>query len=447
MDKQEIKHEKMTTTPIPRLVWSLAIPTIISMLISSIYNLTDTFFVGRLGTQSIAAVGIVISVMALIQAFGFFFGHGAGNFISRKLGSKETGAANQIGSIGFFLAFSFGIVFALVGIIFLEPLSLVLGSTPTILPYTKDYLRFILLAAPFMMSGLVLNNMLRYQGNAMYGMVGMISGAVVNIGLDPLFIFGLGMGVSGAALATLSSQFVSFVVLLVMNEKSGVVKIRFSFFRPTVYFLKEIFRGGIPSLLRQSLASIAVVFLNTAAGAYGDVAIAALSIVGRVMMFCGMIMIGFAQGFQPVCGFNYGAKLYHRVREAFRYCNVVMLIFLIFGTVIFALFAPQIIAIFRPGDAEVIAIGTRALRFQCISLVLGGFIALSNMMLQTMGMAAKASLIASARQGLFYIPLVLILPKIFGLDGLLLTQVTSDILTFSIAVPLSVGVLKGLTKT
>ena len=442
MTKQEQKHHQMTTAPIPRLIWTLAVPTIVSMLISSIYNLTDTFYVGMLSTQATAAVGIVVSVMALIQAFGFFFGHGAGNFISRKLGNRETDTANQMGSIGFFLAILFGLLVTTVGTIFLEPIALLLGSTPTTLPHVKDYLRLILFGAPFMMSSLVLNNMLRYQGNAMYGMVGMVSGAIVNIGLDPLFIFGFDMGVSGAAMATLCSQIVSFSVLLVMNEKSGVVKIRFAHFRPTFYFLKELFRGGVPSLLRQGIASFAIIFMNTEAARHGDVAIAAMSIVGRVMMLCGMIMIGFAQGFQPVCGFNYGAKLYHRVREAFKYCNVVMLIFLVFGTAVFALFAPHIVAIFRRDDAEVIAIGTRALRFQCIALVLGGYIAISNMMLQTLGMAAKASLVASARQGLFYIPLVLILPRIFGLDGLLISQAVSDILTFSVAVPLTVGVLR-----
>lgn len=444
LSKQEIKYQKMTTEAIPKLVCTLAVPTIISMLISSIYNLTDTFFVGRINTQATAAVGIVFSVMALIQACGFFFGHGAGIFISRKLGCREIDSANQMGTVGLFSAFLFGVFAAAAGIIFLEPLAVLLGSTPTVLPYTIAYLRLTLLGAPFMTMSLVLNNMLRYQGNAMYGMVGMVAGAVINIGLDPLFIFVLDMGVAGAALATVVSQFISFILLLVMNEKSGGIKISFRYFKPSASFFGEMARGGVPSLLRQGLASVAVVFLNNAAAIYGDSTIAAMSIVGRVMFFCGAIMIGFGQGFQPVCAFNYGAKLFGRVKEAFSFCNKVLLIFMIFMAVIFAVFATEIVTVFRREDAEVIAVGARVLRFQSIAMPLGGFIALSNMMLQVMGRAARASIIASARQGLFFIPLILIMPGIFGLNGLLLTQMVADILTFAVALPLTIGVLKEL---
>jgi len=384
--------------------------------------------------------------MAMIQALGFFFGHGGGNFISRKLGSKEIEPANQMGSIAFIIAFMAGILVAVLGIVFLEPLSIMLGSTPTILPYTKAYLRLTLWGAPFMMTSLVLNNMLRYQGHAMYGMIGMVAGAVINIGLDPLFIFTFNMGVAGAALATVVSQFISFVILLYLNEISGGIKIRLNNFKPNLFFLHEIFKGGIPSLLRQGLASIAVVFLNKAAGLHGDVAIAAISIVFRVMIFSFSFLIGFGQGFQPVCGFNYGAKIYDRVKEAFKFCNITALIFLTVSAALLAIFAPQIITIFRSEDAEVIAIGTRALRYQTIFMPLGGFIVLSSMLFQTMGRATKASIVASARQGIFFIPLVLILPRLFGLEGLMLTQPIADLLTFITAVPLTVGVVRELSS-
>jgi Na+-driven multidrug efflux pump len=295
-----------------------------------------------------------------------------------------------------------------------------------------------------MMSSLVLNNILRYQGNAIYGMVGMVSGTVINIGLTPLFLFVFDLGISGVALSTVISQLISFILLLVMNEKSGGIKIHIKYFKPAKYFMAEMARGGIPSLLRQGLISIAVIFLNKAASEYGDAAIAALSIVNRIMLFCGMIVVGFGQGFQPICGFNYGAKLYERVKIAFRFCNQVLVVFLLVMTLFFTIFASPIIAVFRKEDVEVIAIGAKALRFQCIALPLGGFLALCNMMLQAMGRAVKASIIASARQGLFFIPLVLILPRFFGLNGLMLTQAIADIMAFMVAVPLTIRVLKEL---
>ncbi len=442
--KQDQKLQLMTTTPVQRLVCTMAVPTIISMMISSLYNMADTYFVGKLNTQSTAAVGIVFSVMAILQAFGFFFGQGSGNFISRKLGSRELEDANKMATLGFFLALLGGIVIMAAGILFLEPLALLLGSTPTILPYTKDYLRIILIGAPFMVAMLVLNNQLRFQGNAAYGMVGVVSGAVVNIGLDPLFIFVFDMGVAGAALATIISQFCSFVLLLVMNAKSGGVQIRLRYLKLERFFIKEIVRGGLPSLLRQGLASIAAIFLNKAAGVYGDVAIAAMSIVNRVIMFSGSILIGFGQGFQPVCGFNYGAKLYERVRKAYFFCIKIAVFFLSAAALLFMIFAPQIIRFFRAEDAEVIIIGARTLRFQSIALPLMGWIMISNMMLQSTGRVIRASIIAAARQGLFFLPLILILPGIFGLTGVQVTQAASDILTFFVSLPLAISVVKEL---
>lgn len=304
----------LTTTPVPRLIVSLAVPTIISMLVTSFYNMADTYFVGKINTQSTAAVGIVFSVMSIIQAVGFFFGHGSGNYISRKLGAQETGNAEKMAATGFFWALFMGIFLAVVGLIFLTPLSLALGSTPTILPYTEKYLGIILLGAPFMTASLVLNNQIRFQGNAAYAMVGIVSGAVINVILDPILIFVFDMGISGAALATVISQICSFSLLLYMCRKGGNIRIRFRNFTPSLAFIKEIIGGGTPSLARQGLASVATILLNVAAGAYGDAAIAGMSIVTRIAMFINAFLIGFGQGFQPVCGFNYGAGLYARVR-------------------------------------------------------------------------------------------------------------------------------------
>lgn len=447
---QEEKVTYMTTQPVNHLVCEMAVPTIISMLVTAFYNMADTFFVGKINTQSTAAVGVVFSVMALIQALGFFFGHGSGNFISRRLGARKYEEANIMAATGFFCAFLCGIVVEVLGLIFLEPIALLLGSTPTILPYTEAYLRIILLGAPFITSSFVLNNQLRFQGSASYAMVGIVSGAVLNIGLDPLFIFVFDMGVGGAALATIISQICSFFLLLQGSRKGGNIQIRFKNFKPNAYYLKEITRGGFPSLCRQGLGSISSVLLNHAAGnyagIYADAAIAGMSIVTRFMMFANSALIGFGQGFQPVCGMNYGAKKYDRVREAFWFCVKYATIFLTVVSIGAFFFAQDIVTLFRKDDMDVIRIGTLALRLQCVSFPLGAWIVMSNMMLQSIGKAVKASLVAAARQGLFFIPLILILPRFFGLLGVQMSQTVADVFALILSIPLCFSVLKELKE-
>lgn len=443
---QEEKVNYMTTKHVPSLICELAVPTIISMLVTSLYNMADTFFVGKLNTQSTAAVGIVFTVMALIQAFGFFYGQGSGNYISRKLGAREYEDAAIMASTGFFMSIFTGIVIAIVGLIFLEPISLFLGSTPTILPYTKAYLRIILLGAPFIMASFVLNNQLRFQGSASYAMVGIVTGAIVNVVLDPIFIFVFEMGVAGAALATVISQAVSFTLLCFGSAKGGNIKISIRNFRPNKSILWEMGRGGFPSLCRQGLASVSGMLLNHAAGnyggMYGDAAIAAMSIVTRVSMFANSALIGFGQGFQPVCGMNYGAKKYGRVREGFLFCVKYSFGFLLIVATLGCVFAEPIITVFRKDDAEVIRIGTLALRLHCISFPLSSWIVMCNMMLQSMGRAAKASLVSAARQGVFFIPLIFILPYCFGLFGVQVCQPVSDICALLLSVPIGIGELK-----
>ena len=440
------KHKMMTTAPIPKLVTSLAIPTIISMLVTSFYVMADTYFVGQINTQSTAAVGISFSIMAIIQAFGFFFGHGSGNYISRKLGAKDYANAEKMASTGFFYAFSFGLLIAIIGNIFLTPICILLGSTETILPYAEKYLGIILLGAPFMASSLVLNNQMRFQGNAVYAMIGIIIGAVINIGLDPLLIFVLDMGVSGAALSTIISQFCSFMVLMYMDSKGTNIKIRFRNFTPSFAYLKEITYGGIPSLSRQGLVSLSTIMLNVAAGRYGDAAIAGMSIVTRICMFINSFVIGFGQGFQPVCGFNYGAGLYKRVREGFYFCVKTGVIFLTVCSIIGYLYAPEIVSWFRKDDPSVIEIGAAALRWQLITLPLGTWVILCNMLLQTIRIPGRALVLSSARQGLFFIPIIFILPHMLGLLGVEMCQAVSDFCSFILAFPLTVPVLKRLRE-
>ena len=441
-EKQEQKFHQMTETPVSTLICSLALPCIISMLVTAFYNMADTFFVGMLKSNSATgAVGVVFSLMAIIQAVGFFFGHGSGNFISRELGRQNFEEASNMAATGFFSAIAAGVLICILGQIFLEPLATLLGSTPTILPYTKAYLRVILFGAPWMTSSLVLNNQLRYQGSAAYAMVGIASGAVLNIGLDPLLIFTFDLGVAGAAWATIISQFVSFCLLLTGCSRGGNLHIHVSRIQRKWSYYEMIIKGGLPSLARQGLASVATICLNRAMRPYGDAAIAAMGVVQRITMFGGSAMIGFGQGFQPVCGFNYGAKLYSRVKEGFWFCVKSSTIFLLAVSAAGFAFAPQLIALFRD-DPDVIACGSEALRFQCVTLCLSGRIVMSNMMLQTIGKTASATFLAMARQGIFFIPLIYLLSRCLGLAGVQMTQSAADCLAFLCAVPLSQKALR-----
>ena len=446
-EKQEQKFHQMTEEPVGQLICRLALPCIISMLVTAFYNMADTFFVGMLKSNSATgAVGVVFSLMAIIQAVGFFFGHGSGNFISRELGKHNYEEASNMAATGFFSALAAGLLICVLGQIFLEPLAYLLGSTDTILPYAKAYLRVILIGAPWMTASLVLNNQLRFQGSAAYAMVGIASGAVLNIGLDPLLIFVFGMGVAGAAWATIFSQFVSFCLLLIGCTKGGNLHIHISRVQLKWSYYAMIIKGGLPSLARQGLASVATICLNQAARSYGDAAIAAMSVVQRIMMFGASAMIGFGQGFQPVCGFNYGARLYHRVKEGFWFCVKTSTVFLFAVGTLGFIFAPQLVALFRD-DPQVIAYGATALRFQCVTFCFQGWVVMSNMMLQTIGRTAPATFLAVARQGVFFIPLVWILSAAFGMLGIQMTQTVSDCLTLICAIPIQLKVLRELSAS
>lgn len=444
-EQQEQKFHQMTETPVSRLICRLALPCIISMLVTAFYNMADTFFVGMLHNKSATgAVGVVFSLMTVIQAVGFFFGHGSGNFISRELGRQNYGDASKMAATGFFSALTAGLLICVLGQLFLEPLAYLLGSTDTILPYTKDYLRYILIGAPWMTASLVLNNQLRFQGSAAYAMVGITGGAVLNIVLDPLLIFVCGMGVAGAALATIVSQFVSFCLLLAGCSRGGNLHIHVSQVQLKWSYYCQIIRGGLPSLGRQGLASFATICLNWAVRPYGDAAIAAMGIVQRIMMFGASAMIGFGQGFHPVCGFNYGAGLYRRVKQGFWFCVKTSTVFLLATGVLGFAFAPRLIALFQR-DPEVIAIGAAALRFQCATFCFQGWIIMSNMMLQTIGRTGPATFLATARQGVFFIPLVWLLATTLGLPGVQMTQAAADLLTLLVAIPIQLKVLRELS--
>lgn len=436
MKKSRDNYTFLTHAPIHKVIFTMALPTILSMLSTSMYNLADTYFVGSVNTQSVAAVGVSFSVMSVIQAVGFFFGHGSGNYISRQLGAKHTELAQKMAATGVVLSFMAGLAIAILGQIFLTPLAVLLGSTPTILPYTERYLGIILLGAPFMTLSLTLNNQMRFQGNAAYAMKGIISGVLLNLVLAPLLIMYFCMGITGAAIATLVSQTFGCCMLIMMSRRGQNIRVRLSDFTPSRAFVKEIVAGGTPSLSRQGLGSVSTMMLNVAAGAYGDAAIAGMSIVTRISFFVYAVVIGIGQGFQPLCGFCYGAGLYSRVREAFFFCIKCGTVFLTACAVAGFVADESIIELFR-SDPDVIGVGAAALRWQVVSFPLVTTIVLTNMLMQTIRKPVRANLVAAARSGLFFIPLIIVLPHFFGLLGVEMCQAWADVCSFALSVPIA----------
>ena len=432
--KQDAKFIRMTTRPVGGLVTAMAVPSIVSMLVSGIYNLADTFFIGQINTQSVAALGIVFSYMVLIQSVAIFFGQGSGNYISRALGRRERDDAEVMASVGLISSVLTGLILAALSFLFMKPILSMLGSTDTILPYATDYFSFILLGAPFIMGTFTLNNQMRHQGNAMLSMIGIVSGAVLNIALDPVFIFVLGLGIRGAGMATAISQFIGFCIMLGMTGRHGTLPLRLSCFKPSWQRYRDISAGGLPSLARQGLMSVSAICLNQLASAYGDGAIAAFSVVSRIAMLACAAMIGYGQGFQPVCGFNYGAGLFDRVRKAFWHSCLVSTIYCSLLAVLGWIFAQPLVTLFRD-DPEVIHIGSEVLRYQCYSFPLVGFITLANMYLQNIRKTIPAIIMASARQGIFFLPALFAGHALWGFTGIEVSQALADAGAFLFAVP------------
>ncbi len=439
---KEEKYIEMTTEPVEKLVFKFAIPAMVTMLITSIYNIVDTMFVGRISTEATAAVGVVFTYQALTQATAFYFGQGSANYISRVIGAKEEEKAEIMASIGFYSAVIFGIILMLIGFLFTDPILRFLGSTETILPDARSYFKVILLSTPYSMTTFVMNIQMRLQGNAKYGMIGMASGAIINVVLDPIFIFTFNLGITGAALATIISQLISFVILLKLTTKNGGVKISIKNFKPTFESFIEINSGGLPSLLRQGLASVAGICMFQFAGGHSDSVIAALSIINRVGAFVMSMVTGFGQGFQPVSGFNYGAKLYYRVEKAFWFGVKVTTIFCIVMMILVSVFSHEIISFFRAEDPELVRVGIEGIRYWAAVFPLLGYTIMAQMYLQNIRKTVSASILSMARQGLFYFPLLFLLANLFGLDGLLLTQPIADLFTFFLAIVLCQKALK-----
>ncbi len=445
-DEAENQFKKMTETPVHSLIASLAVPTVISMLITTVYNITDTYFVSKINIPASGATGIVFSLMAILQAFGFMFGHGSGSCISRHLGAKEFEKAKRYSSTGFFLAAASGIIIMAFGLIFLTPFMKLLGSTSTILPYSKAYAFYILIAAPAMTTSCVLNNILRYEGLASLAMMGLTFGGILNIILDPILIFSLDLGIAGAGIATAISQYSSLFILLfifLIGKTQSKISMKYVSLNPRIIW--KIISTGAPSLARQGLNSISVMLLNQQASAFGDECIAAMSIVAKCANLLFSVCVGIGQGFQPVAAFNYGAKKYSRVKSGMNFTWI-------FGTAVIAVltaicfaFSPFVISLFR-NDTEVIEIGSTALRLICVALLFLPTVMVANMTFQSVGKSGRALFLAASQNGLFFIPFILILPSAIGIMGIELAQPISYAVSAIISVPFIISFSKELNK-
>lgn len=442
--KYESQFDMMTKQPVESLILKLGLPTTISMLVTSIYNMADSYFVGKINTSASGATGVVFGLMAILQAFGFMYGHGAGSIISRNLGAKDVEEARKYSATSFYAAVITGFLILALGMIFITPLMRLLGSTDTILPYAKTYATCILIAAPAMVSSCVMNNILRYEGRAFFAMIGLTSGGILNMFLDAIFMQGFGMGILGAGLATAISQYTSWAILMSMYVR-GKTQCNFDvrYIRFNGETLGNIFTTGLPSLARQGLGSISTMILNNTAGLYGDAAIAAMSIVGRISMFIFSVGLGIGQGFQPVAGYNYGAKKYSRVKRGFFFTWW-------FGTCLLGILAvagfvvsDRVIGIFRD-DPEVIKIGILALRAQSIALLFVPFSVCNNMMFQSIGYKFNATFLSTLRNGVVFIPILLIFNALFSITGVQIAQAIADVVSAFIAIPFAISFFRKL---
>lgn len=443
----EEKRREMLERPVRSLILSLAAPSIFANLVTSIYNLADTFFVGQMGsTSASAAVGVSFVTMTVIQAMGFYLAQGTGNPMSRYLGAGESEKARTFVNVGLAATLGFGILVTVVGHIFLDQLCYIGGATATIMPYARAYISIILFGAPFIASCFLLNMQLRFQGESFYSMLAMVAGAVLNTILTPILIFPVGLGIAGSALATVISEATSFFILLYQMNRAGITPLSPRYLRvPDLAMLKEINNGGIPSFARQCMLGVATSLLNNAAAPFGDAAIAGIAVVQRITGFGNYVQIGIGQGLQPVVGYNLGAKRYGRIREA--YFTAIKTAFMAVSVIsVFTfVFAPQLIAVFRD-DPEVVAFATLTLRLGSITLPFTGFAMITNFMLQTSGKMWRATILGSARLGLVLAPVVLVLPRLFGMLGVQIAQPVTDVITSLIAVPMAWSVLKEMRE-
>lgn len=437
------RRQMMLNTPISKLIPKMAIPTVVAMLITAVYNMADTYFVSFLGTSATAAVGVNASIDQIIMMGGSFLAIGANSFIARLLGARQNKKASATLSNAFFVALLMGILIAVFGLIFIEPIVIMLGATSTSLQYSMDYASYILLAAPFMTTSFVLNQCLRSEGSPYYSMFGMGIGGLINIALDPLFIFTFDMGVAGAAIATAISKFIGFCILIAPYVlKKSVLRLSFKNISFGADIVREIVFMGAPSLLRIGLQVLASILINRAAGHYSDSALAGISVVTRIMMIPGSIALGFGQGFMPVAGYNWGAKRFDRVKKSYTFSTASIFLFTLLLSIFMIIFSKEIIQLFTKTDAEMLEIGSFCLITQSVIMPLNAAVIMLNMFYSALGKPLGAVVLSLSRQGYCFLPPFYILPALYGIMGLAAVQAVADVVSFVIAIPFAVYIVK-----
>ena len=454
MDTTQLHYKKMTETPVAKLVVRLGIPTTVSMLITSIYNMADTYFVGTLGKSAQGAIGILFTLQSIIQAVAFMLGHGSGTYVSKELANKDVNKASAYVSSAFFLGGAIGLIFAAVGLAVLSPFMKLLGSTDTILPYAKQYGMWVLISCPFMICSLILNNNLRYEGKAFYAMIGLVSGGILNMGMDAVFIRVCNLGVFGAGMATAISQIISFTILLILYFKTAQSSISLRNISRQFKLYLQIFKNGLPSLIRQGLNSISSGLLNKLAGTYGaqishemaDAAIDAMTVVNRISNFVMCVGMGISQGLQPVASFNYQAKKYARVKRA-----LLVTLLITWGCIVVlgvpVACAPRFFVSLFQHEEMVLDFATPAMLYAMIGQLFVPLFIPLNMMFQSIRKSGMASFLAMLRSGLLFIPILFATTAMFGLTGIQISQPIADVLTGLVSLPILIHFFKTTPST
>lgn len=445
-EDRDARANRMLTTPMPKLIASMALPSIIAFLINSIYSLADTYFVSSLGTNATAAVSVNSSLDQIIMMAGSLLAVGAASFISRLLGQGDKKQADRVLSTAFFMAFFFGVAVLVLGVTFMTPMVRLLGATPTCEKYAIEYATYILLVAPFMAGSFVMNQCLRAEGNAMLSMLGMGIGGIINCFLDPIFIIKLGLGVKGASMATAISKLISFGILLYPYvTKRSALNLSIRNFKPNVKILVEIFTIGSSSMFRSGLAVVAAIVLNNIAGSISDSVMAGIGVSNRIMMFPMGIILGMGTALQPVAGFSWGAKRYDRVRESFGFSSKVAIVVGLIMAAGLGIFANGFINLFSKADPEMQRIGALCIRAQCIAMPFHAWVAMVNMMCAGLGDAKGALLLSTSRQGTCFLPIIYPL-SLLGGSGVACAQGLADFLTLALAIPYMRRIYKRISK-
>lgn len=447
MSGRNNKMELLGSAPIPKALMALGVPIMIGMLINALYNLVDAYFVGGLGESPMGAISIVFPLGQVVVGLGLMFGNGAASYLSRLLGRGDRENANKVASTALYSSVIIGAIIIIFATIFIQPILALLGATETIMPYALTYARIYVISCIFNVFNVTMNNVVASEGAAKTTMCALLLGAVLNIGLDPVFIYGLDMGVAGAAIATAISQFVSTLVYLIYAiRKKSAFSFSFKDFKPTKQIYTEVLKIGVPTLTFQLLTSLSIALINRAANGYGDAVIAGMGAVTRVTSMGTLVVFGFLKGFQPIAGFSYGAKKFDRLREAIKTSILWSTIFCVVVGLLMALFSTQVISQFANGNVDMIAVGEKSLMANGFSFFLFGFYTVYSSLFLALGKGTAGFILGACRQGICFVPVILILPVIWGMNGILYAQPIADVISAIITVFMALHLRRELAE-